>query len=122
MKLFLLLMLVFVSCSPDTKVTDAERLFDTDYDSACIVIRSINPEKLISSRSKAIYALSLTRADFYNGTAHTNDSLISIATGFLIEKIFAEHPLHGFIKPGSMRLLKTMMSKYNHCSNRRIMH
>lgn len=86
MKLFLLLLLVFVSCTPDTKVTDAERLFDTDYDSACIVIRSINPEKLISQKSKAIYALSLTRADFYNGTAHTNDSLISIATGFFDRK------------------------------------
>lgn len=84
MKKITLFLLVFsaVSCIQNPKLTEAELLFETDYDSACAVLCKIEPERLISRKDKAIYALSLTRAKFYQGKPDTSDSLINIAVDY----------------------------------------
>jgi tetratricopeptide (TPR) repeat protein len=84
MKKITLFLLVFsaVSCIQNPKLTEAELLFETDYDSACAVLCKIEPERLISRKDKAIYALSLTRAKFYQGKSDSGDSLINIAIDY----------------------------------------
>ncbi len=78
----MVLMLALVACTPHPTLAEAERLFDTDYDSACALLRSIEPQHLRSRADRALYALSVTRGRFYRGMPDANDSLITIATAY----------------------------------------
>ncbi len=82
LSIYVVLMAATVACTPHPTLTEAERLFESDYDSACALLRSIEPSELRTHYDKALYALSVTRGRFYRGEPDANDSLISIATAY----------------------------------------
>ncbi|MDX9747061.1 MAG: tetratricopeptide repeat protein [Paludibacter sp.] len=79
---YLWLVTLLTACTPHPNLTQVERLFDSNYDSACALLQTINPAELCTQNDKALYALSVTRGRFYQGTPDANDSLISIATAY----------------------------------------
>lgn len=80
--LLLNLIWVFISCQPNPHLVEAEKLMDSEYDSAYKVLNKIDPGTLKSNSDKALYALlycqALDKNEIYTGT----DSLISIATDY----------------------------------------
>lgn len=79
---YLWLVTLLTACTPHPNLTQVERLFDSNYDSACALLQTINPAELCTQNDKALYALSVTRGRFYRGEPDANDSLISIATAY----------------------------------------
>jgi len=79
---YIVLVLYAVACSRNPKLAEAEGLFDSNYDSACALLCSIDAGQLHSRADRALYALSATRGRFYRGMPDANDSLIAMATAY----------------------------------------
>lgn len=73
---------LFIGCQSNPQLKVAERLMDTDVDSAYLLIQKIKPGTLHTSADKALYALLycqvLDKKEIYTAT----DSIISIAADY----------------------------------------
>ncbi len=73
------------SCSRgdvDARILRAEALVDSFPDSALAIMRTVDSTRLRGERERAMYALTLTRAEDRNYIDRTDDSLIAIAVRY----------------------------------------
>jgi len=54
--LTLLMIGMLTACRPDERLRKAEKLMDEQYDSAYIILKTIQPAELTSTADKALYA------------------------------------------------------------------
>ena len=73
---------MLTACRPDDRLRKAEKLMDEQYDSAYIILKTIQPAELTSTADKALYALLYCQALDKNEIYTATDSLISIATDY----------------------------------------
>ena len=73
---------LLTACRPDDRLRKAEKLMDEQYDSAYVILKTIQPTELTSTADKALYALLYCQALDKNEIYTATDSLISIATDY----------------------------------------
>ena len=87
----------------DRILSQADRMYELYPDSAYLLLKDLNPEKLINPKQQARYALLYTKAQYKNYVDAPNDSLISIAADYYELHGSDEEKFYAYLYQGIIR-------------------
>lgn len=87
----------------DRILSQADRMYELYPDSAYLLLKNLNPEKLINPKQQARYALLYAKAQYKNYVDAPNDSLINIAVDYAEAKGEEKDRFYAYLYQGLIR-------------------